>query len=278
MVSFWKISGLYVDEIIDVAREELTLECDYVLEAQSQRRFRDLIENDDDLRHHVSVPAVIANLSSRQVLTSEWVQGVAIDRVAQMSMEVRNRVARIVLLLTMRELFSWRFMQTDPNWANFLYDDNTGRLHLLDFGASREYEKSFVDRYLTLVWSAANRDNKTLMEISHKLGFLTGDESQQMLKAHEQAGLVVGEPFVHNKPFDFHKSNMTLRISQHGSTFMKHRLSPPPREAYSLHRKLAGAFLICIKLRSIIPCRDILEETFEMYPWDDRNTREASEV
>ncbi len=29
--------------------------------------------------------------------------------------------------------------QTDPNWGNFLYDPATHMLHLIDFGAAREY-------------------------------------------------------------------------------------------------------------------------------------------
>eukprot|EP00959_Pyramimonas_sp_CCMP1952_P320302 6703136-Pyramimonas_sp.AAC.1 len=44
------------------------------------------------------------------------------------------------------ELFQFRFMQTDPNWANFLYDAHTDTLTLLDFGAAREYKKDFIDK------------------------------------------------------------------------------------------------------------------------------------
>lgn len=40
--------------------------------------------------------------------------------------EVRNHVARLMLRCTINELFGWRFMQTDPNWGNFLFDRETG--------------------------------------------------------------------------------------------------------------------------------------------------------
>jgi aarF domain-containing kinase len=76
---------------------------------------------------------------------------------------------------------------------------------------------------------------------------------------------VVGEPFLENHPFDFGNSQLTARLGSYGGTFMKYRLTPPPTEAYSLHRKLAGAFLLCIKLKANIPCRDILEETYRKY-------------
>ncbi|CAM9917120.1 unnamed protein product [Choristocarpus tenellus] len=184
-----------------------------------------------------------------------------------MSQEVRNHVARVMLQCTINELFVWRFMQTDPNWGNFLYNPKTGKMSLIDFGACRAYDKDFVDKYLQLVWAAANKDEATITKVSKELHFLTGDESPSMMEAHVQAGLVVGEPFANKDgvPFDFHGSNITTRLSQHGDTFMKHRLTPPPREAYSLHRKLAGAFLMSIKLEAKIPCRDILERAHTQY-------------
>lgn len=51
---------------------------------------------------------------------------VAIDVDLGPVQEVRNHVARLMLRCTINELFDWRFMQTDPNWGNFLFDRNTG--------------------------------------------------------------------------------------------------------------------------------------------------------
>lgn len=41
--------------------------------------------------------------------------------------------------------------QTDPNWGNFLYDEETDRIYLIDFGAARDFPKVFVDNYLEMV-------------------------------------------------------------------------------------------------------------------------------
>lgn len=45
-------------------------------------------------------------------------------------------------------------------------------------------------------------------------------------------------------------------------TLSKHRLTPPPQEVYSLHKKIIGSYLMCIKLRAQVPARAILEETY----------------
>jgi aarF domain-containing kinase len=262
--------GLFIDEVIRVGRDELIVECNYLLEAKNQDKFRTLLENDNDLSNaKFKVPAVIHELTTQQVITTEYCPGGTIDKVAFLDQEERNRIGRNIMKLTMKELFIWRFMQTDPNWGNFLYDVGTGTTYLIDFGSAREYSKLFVDGYLRIVWASANQDTKTLMDQSHKMGFLTGEENDIMLNAHKMSGFTVGEPFATNDTYDFAHSGITGRISEHGSHFLQHRLTPPPEEVYTLHRKLAGAYNLCIRLGANIECRDLLEEIVKNHVFDD---------
>lgn len=46
-------------------------------------------------------------------------------------------------------------MQTDPNWGNFLYNEDKKLINLIDFGAARDYPKRFVDDYLRMVTLAS---------------------------------------------------------------------------------------------------------------------------
>ena len=98
-----------------------------------------------------------------------------------MSQDIRNDVGSLLLRLTIRELFDWRFMQTDPNWGNFLYDEHSDQLHLIDFGAAKEYPKPFVDDYLRMVLACADKNREELIRRSTKLKFLTGQRLRCML-------------------------------------------------------------------------------------------------
>ena len=112
--------------------------------------------------------------------------------------------------------------------ACFLHaiDVGTGTTYLIDFGATRDFSKTFVDGYLRIVWAAANRNKEELLHYSKEVGFLTGDESDIMLKAHELSGFTVGEPFSKESHlYNFRNSNISARISNHSAAFLKHRLT-----------------------------------------------------
>jgi aarF domain-containing kinase len=260
--------GLYIDEVMRVARKELKLECDYVHEAKMQTKYRKLLMDAQDGGNAPEsfafrVPRVHPAFSTERVITTEFIHGVALDQVSSLSQETRDEVGASLLWLTMTELFTWRFMQTDPNWGNFLYEEETSTVGLIDFGAAREFSVEFIDQYLRLVWGAAEGDRELILDASIQLGFLTGDESQDMIEAHLAAAAVIGEPFACEGPYDFAGSDLTERVTSHLHVFGRERLAPPPEDAYALHRKLSGSFMACIKLGARIECRSLLQQHYE---------------
>jgi aarF domain-containing kinase len=157
-------------------------------------------------------------------------------------------------------------MQTDPNFANFLYDAPSRQLTLIDFGAAKEYPVRFVDEYLRMVAACARRDGPGVLAASRELGFLTGDESAVMLKAHTEAAFVVGMPFAEPGAYDFSRNTgMTRRVGELGAVMLQHRLKPPPEYSYSLHRKLSGAFLTCMRIGARVPCHDLFFDEYNKY-------------
>lgn len=264
-------AGLYLDKTIANAQTELGWECDYVREAESAQRFHTLMRDESST---FTVPRIIPSASGPQVLTAEWMHGTAVTKLPSLTQPERDWIGTQILRLCLRELMEWRFMQTDPNWTNFLYNPGTStdpssrRLELLDFGASREFPEEFVTPYIRLLIAASTRDRDACRALSIELGYLTGAESEQMLNAHIDSILVLAEPFLTTTPdgagapetYDFSNQTITDRVREKIGLMVKERLAPPPEETYSLHRKLSGAFLLCAKLGSNVPARKLFED------------------
>ena len=242
--------GLFLDNIANHMKVELAEECDYVREARCGTKMRQILAQYPEYY----VPVVHPELSSGQVLTSELITGLTIDKCVELDQKTRNYIAESILKLVFRELFLHRYMQTDPNWANFLYNPDTNKIGLLDFGATREYKAEFVNTYFKIIDSAAHKDRENVLKYSREVGFLTGYESQAMNDAHIDSVMLLAVPFHQNKPFNFGNQKITQDIQDKTAVMLKERLCPPPQEVYSLHRKLSGLFLLAGKLNAQFNC------------------------
>ena len=259
--------GLFLDKTIANARTELGWECDYEREASACTRFRELLSDETDI---FAVPEVFSEASGPGVLTAEFMTGTAVTKITDLTQADRDWVGSQILRLCLRELMEFRFMQTDPNWTNFLYNRHNQKLELLDFGASREYADEFVEPYVALLIGASKGDRAICRDRSIELGYLTGNEGPEMLRAHVDSVMTLAEPFVESAPevYDFEDQTITDRVRANIGLMLRERQAPPPEETYSLHRKLSGAFLLCARLKSKVRAREMFANAVEV--WNKR--------
>lgn len=264
--------GLFLDELVRVARKELAWEVDYCREKDASNHFRQLLA-DDPIFY---VPQIYEELSSSRVLTSEFLEGVPLDDVSELEcLETRNLIGEAILRLTLTELFDHRCMQTDPNWSNFLFWTEKSKIGLIDFGASRYFTTKFVDDYVKIINSAAQGDRDGILHWSKEVGFITGYEAKTLLDAHVDAIMILGEAFQKDAPFDFSNATTLARVTNIIPAILTHRLAAPPEEVYSLHRKMAGVFLLCTRLKCNMNIKHLWDEIWSRYEFGRPDLPEA---
>ncbi|RZV48928.1 MAG: AarF/ABC1/UbiB kinase family protein, partial [Sphingomonadaceae bacterium] len=134
------------------AKIQLQQEADYVREGAHLAAYKERLAGDE----RYIVPGLVEELTTPQVLAMDWIDGVPVEKLMDEPQEQRDRVTSELIELVLRELFEFGVMQTDPNFANYRYQPDTGRLVLLDFGATRDIPPAIADDYaiiLRALWS-----------------------------------------------------------------------------------------------------------------------------
>lgn len=231
--------------LIGQLRSQLESETDYRREAASLRRYADLLAGEED----VVVPVPVDEWTTRHVLAMDLVAG---DPVASLwtgdaPQPVRDRVARQVLSVVLRELFEFGFMQSDPNFGNFLVDGP--RLVCLDLGSAIEIDEVVQARIRDLIALACRGDRVALVRAFREWDWV-GDESDDKVEPVAELMIMITEPLRGRGFYDFSRSDLAERARNLGMeiVFRRGMRRPPPPEMVFVNRKLGGTYLLCARL------------------------------
>jgi predicted unusual protein kinase regulating ubiquinone biosynthesis (AarF/ABC1/UbiB family) len=253
--------GLDIDPLLEIARAQLHQETDYQLEAKHLQQYRARLQG-NDLFH---VPEVLEHLSGPDILAMTFIDGESIESLITAKPDRRDQMATHLIDLCLKEFLHWGIVQTDPNFANFLYDANTETIGLLDFGALRVNEPGRNQSLARLLRAAINQDLAALVEAAGEVGYIEASDPFNYRMAVADLIQTAAEPALFPGEYEFASSQLSKCLSDKllylRSNHDFQRI--PPADVIFLHRKLAGIFLLCARINARVDVRSLLLDHLE---------------
>jgi len=160
---------------VEEVRHHFHREVDYVQEADTIEEFRRLLRDRDDVR----IPRVYREVSTRRVLTMEYVEGKHLRDYLKTkpSQAERDALADRLLDLFFRQAFDFGLIHADPHPGNYLFLGD-GRIGLLDFGCSKKFDRAFMDEHRKL-FRIPLGDVEALERHYRKFGMVADDDPRR---------------------------------------------------------------------------------------------------
>ena len=247
--------GLDIAPLLDEAKRQLAEEADYTREGEQMRAYAARL--DGDARY--VVPTLEPELTTRNVLAMSFVEGQAIETLEGASQEARDAAMTALVTLVLRELFAFGVMQTDPNFANYRWQADSGALVLLDFGATRAVPAETADAYRRLIEAGLARDRDMIREVAVETGFI----GVEAARAHRGAvdRIIAAIDAALNRPgaFDFGDRAFVPVVREEAKAMIADRDTwhVPHVETLFVQRKVSGTALLAARLKARVDVRGL---------------------
>ena len=248
-----------ISGIVKEAKRQLHQEADYIVEAQYLRDYRKLVEDEP----RFVVPGVHDDLTTKRILAMDYVEGVPLESLGEdgVAQELKDGVGALLQHLMFRELLEFRTMQSDPNFANYLYQPETDRVVLLDFGSTVSFEEKFTQRYARIARAMIDGDDIALRGLAGQMGYINPGNSDEYVERILSLIRLISEPVIKGGVYDFGASDIFARGREAGLEMFFEDMSEykvPPPETMFLHRKLVGSFMLCSRIGARVDAQKLI--------------------
>lgn len=257
-----RVSGLLPKELdvtplLAEAKRQLREEADYLREGAMLERYRERLAGDDGF----VVPALHPELTTPGVLAMEFVPAQPIESLETAPADVRDGLMARLIALVLTELLDWRLMQTDPNFANYRWQPETGRLVLLDFGATRAVAPETSNGYRRLLAALFSADPAAIRGAALGAGFLGEAAAARHGELVDRMIAVVLGELARGDSFDFGDRAFVGTLRDQGIVLARDRETwhVPPADTLFAQRKISGTALLAARLKARVPVRAMVE-------------------
>jgi predicted unusual protein kinase regulating ubiquinone biosynthesis (AarF/ABC1/UbiB family) len=268
------------DEWFEEVRSMMHREVNYPMEAATTQRFYQRLQDDD----RYIVPQIIQQYCSDQILCMSFEQGVPINSpfILALPQQRRDALGEASLEISIREIFEWGEMQTDPNFGNYLvrFGDGLARkdqIVLLDFGAIRQFDPHLLEVASRLIQAGYDHDQPQMIAamtgypfFEHIPASVKPDLAQVFLLAAEAFSCPANNPDMPEmlmdaqQRYDWKNSRLHSRVLQQASRSMASRyFSVPPKEFMFISRKFIGAYTFMTVIDAKTDVRSMVAKQLE---------------
>jgi hypothetical protein len=163
----------------------------------------------------------------------------------------------------LRELFAMGLMQSDPNYANFLYAGAGRPVGLIDFGAVIDIDPAMTKACSAVLAAGLSGDGAAMGAALGELGALKPDTAP----AHRDGLVALADQLFapvrasgESGGFDFTDTGRLTALREGGVALQRNGFAPEPApELLFIQRKFAGLYLLGATLKIRMDVRETLK-------------------
>ncbi|MDR6126606.1 putative unusual protein kinase regulating ubiquinone biosynthesis (AarF/ABC1/UbiB family) [Sphingomonas sp. SORGH_AS802] len=248
-------STLDLKPLLAEAKRQLAEEADYVREGEQMRRYGERLAGDP----RYVVPTLEEGLTTGRVLAMSFVEGRPIETLADAEQGVRDTAMTALVSLVLRELFDFATMQTDPNFANYRWQPESGALVLLDFGATRAVPAETADSYRRLIVAGLARNRDAIRDVAVETGFLGAVAADTYRPAIDRIIAAIDDALNRPGSFDFGDRAFVPVVREEAKALIADRATwhVPHVETLFVQRKVSGTALLAARLKARVDVRGL---------------------
>jgi predicted unusual protein kinase regulating ubiquinone biosynthesis (AarF/ABC1/UbiB family) len=157
-----------VDALLTELRDRVLEELDYTREARNQRLLAAYYEGHPTIH----IPAVVSELSTRRMVTSELSGGARFAELASWPQHERDLAAETIYRFVFRSLYEVHAFNGDPHPGNYLFHGG-GRVTFLDFGLVKHFTQAELQPLLQMARTiCVEHDPEAFRRSLENAGFL----------------------------------------------------------------------------------------------------------